>query len=228
MKRSRINVVLRDFQQMLDAHRFPLPPFAMWTPERFRERRSDASEILARGLGWDVTDFGAGRFDDVGLALFTLRNGRIEDLRAGTGEVYAEKIMQVGVGQVTPMHFHWSKTEDIIHRGGGRLCLKLYRATHDESLSEDPVSVRIDGLLHSVPAGGVVSLASGQSITLPPRLYHTFWAEEDPVLAGEVSTVNDDHADNRFLEPIARFAEVEEDEARWRLLVSDYPEILGP
>ena len=225
MKRSQINAILRDFHAQLDAHRFLLPSFASWTPERWIARRSEASMILSRGLGWDVTDFGLGQFARTGLALFTLRNGRVEDLRAGTGEVYAEKIMRVGVNQVTPMHFHWSKTEDIIHRGGGRLCLKLYQATHDESLSEDPVSVRVDGLLHSVPPGEVLALAPGQSITLPPRLYHTFWAEEDPVLAGEVSTVNDDHADNRFLEPIARFAEVEEDEARWRLLVSDYPEI---
>lgn len=227
MKRSQINAILGDFQEMLDARRFLLPPFASWSPDHWRQRRNDASEILVRGLGWDVTDYGLDRFDETGLALFTLRNGRLEDLRAGTGEVYAEKIMRVGVDQIAPMHFHWSKTEDIIHRGGGRLRLKLYHASNDEDLSEDQVVVRIDGILHRVPAGGVVTLSPGQSITLPPRLYHAFWAEQEPVLAGEVSTVNDDHADNHFLEPMARFSEVEEDEPRWRLLVSDYAEVLG-
>lgn len=225
MKRSQINAVLRDFHALLDAHRFLLPSFASWTPGLWTKHRGEASEILSRGLGWDITDFGLGRFEETGLALFTLRNGRIEDLRAGTGEVYAEKVMRVGVGQVTPMHFHWSKTEDIIHRGAGRLCLKLYSASQDETLSREPVLVRIDGLPRRFPAGEVVSLAPGQSITLPPRLYHSFWAEQEPVLAGEVSTVNDDRTDNRFLDPIARFPKVEEDEPPWRLLVSDYPEI---
>ncbi len=28
-------------------------------------------------LGWDVTDFGYGDFDNVGLLIFTLRNGSV-------------------------------------------------------------------------------------------------------------------------------------------------------
>ena len=43
------------------------------------------------------------------------------------------------------------------------------------------------------------------------------------MLIGEVSTVNDDRTDNVFAEPIARFAEIEEDEEPLHLLVSDYP-----
>ncbi len=34
--------------------------------------------------------------------------------------------------------------------------------------------------------------------------------------------MNDDLTDNIFREPIGRFAEIEEDEAPWHLLVSDY------
>jgi D-lyxose ketol-isomerase len=34
--------------------------------------------------------------------------------------------------------------------------------------------------------------------------------------------VNDDVTDNVFREPIGRFAEIDEDEAPWHLLVSDY------
>ena len=46
--------------------------------------------------------------------------------------------------------------------------------------------------------------------------------EGGTVLIGEVSTVNDDETDNVFREPIGRFAQVEEDEEPFRLLVSDY------
>ena len=47
------------------------------------------------------------------------------------------------------------------------------------------------------------------------------------VLVGEVSQVNDDHTDNRFFEPIGRFPSIDEDEAPWRLLVSDYTQQLA-
>ena len=227
MKRSQINRALRQFQDRLSEHRFLLPPFADWSLQDWIRQRNEASEILARGLGWDVTDYGLGRFDEVGLSLFTLRNGHIEDLRAGSGEVYAEKIMLVGAGQVAPMHFHWHKTEDIIHRGGGRLLLRLYNAAPDETLGDTDVTVRVDGLPRTVQAGVPLTLEPGQSITLPPRLYHAFWAEDESVLAGEVSTVNDDRSDNRFLDPLARFSALEEDEPALRLLVSDYEEALG-
>ena len=39
---------------------------------------------------------------------------------------------------------------------------------------------------------------------------------------GEVSTVNNDLTDNVFEESVGRFADIAEDEAPWRLLVSDY------
>jgi hypothetical protein len=56
-------------------------------------------------------------------------------------------------------------------------------------------------------------------------VYHAFWGEGADVLIGEVSTVNDDHTDNYFLNPIGRFPEIEEDEARHRLLVGDYGQL---
>ncbi len=40
---------------------------------------------------------------------------------------------------------------------------------------------------------------------------------------GEVSKVNDDRIDNRFLEPIGRFAEIEEDEKPLYDLCFEYP-----
>ena len=42
------------------------------------------------------------------------------------------------------------------------------------------------------------------------------------VLVGEVSKVNDDVNDNRFLKPTGRFPEIEEDEPPLHLLVGDY------
>lgn len=77
-------------------------------------------------------------------------------------------------------------------------------------------------MIRDLPAGGVLRLGPGESVTLLPGVWHAFWAEEADVLIGEVSTVNDDETDNIFAEPVSRFAEIDEDEAPWRLLVSDY------
>ncbi|MFL7794231.1 MAG: D-lyxose/D-mannose family sugar isomerase, partial [Anaerolineae bacterium] len=133
-----------------------------------------------------------------------------------------EKIMIVGVDQMTPMHFHWSKAEDIINRGGGKLAIQLYTATSDEDLAGTDVTVSMDGVEHVVKAGDTVVLSPGESITLPTRLYHKFWGVESRVLVGEVSMVNDDRADNRFHEPVGRFPEIEEDEPPLYLLCNDY------
>ena len=224
MKRSDINELLGNAAALLAEHRCYLPPFASWTVADWQRRSDTVREIVNRRLGWDVTDYGLGRFEEEGLILFTLRNGSIEDLNAGRGEVYAEKIMIVGVDQLAPMHFHWRKTEDIINRGGGRLVIRLFNPTDDDGLAETDVEARVDGIWQRLPAGGSLILHPGESITIPPRLYHAFWAEGETVLAGEVSTVNDDERDNRFHEPIARFSMIEEDVPPLRLLVSDYAE----
>jgi len=125
--------------------------------------------------------------------------------------------------QETPMHFHWSKTEDIINRFGAKLAIELFMSTEDEALDTvTPVSVSIDGVRHEFKPGTVVELEPGESITLTPRLYHRFWGLGGRVLIGEVSAVNDDHDDNRFLLPQGRFPAVEEDEEPCHLLVGDY------
>ena len=51
-----------------------------------------------------------------------------------------------------------------------------------------------------------------------------------PIRAGkhsrvEVSMVNDDSADNRFLEPIGRFPDIEEDVPAEVLLCNEYPDL---
>jgi len=128
----------------------------------------------------------------------------------------------VDVNQRTPMHFHWTKVEDIINRGGGKLVIKLFNSTSDERLADTDVTVSMDGLSHALKAGDTVVLSPGESITLPSRLYHEFWGAERRVLVGEVSLVNDDRTDNRFCEPVGRFPEIEEDEPPLHFLVPDY------
>ncbi len=222
MKRSEINTIIRSADVFMRNCGFHLPPFAHWPPEEWSRRGREVAEIVEGELGWDITDFGLGDFARWGLLLFTLRNGRTENLRAMTGKLYAEKIMVVEVGQCTPFHFHWSKTEDIINRGGGQLMMRLYRATDDEGLSEADVTVSLDGICRTVRAGGVVTLDPGESITLPDHLYHEFWGVGERVLVGEVSLVNDDHRDNRFYRPLGRFPQIEEDEPPLYLLTKDY------
>ena len=89
------------------------------------------------------------------------------------------------------------------------------------------MTVPTDGIARTLPAGGILRLHPGESVTLLPGIWHAFWAEESDVLICEVSTVNDDLSDNVFAEPIARFSDIEEDEAPLRLLVSDYEKWLA-
>ena len=218
MKRSEINALLVHAEDFFAEYCFSLPPWAYWRPADWDGRGSEITEIRENMLGWDVTDFGSGDFERRGLFLFTVRNGNPKRDK----KPYAEKIMIVRPNQETPMHFHFSKMEDIINRGGGRLMIKLHNATPDDGLANTPVAVSVDGIRRTVSAGSVVALDPGESICLEQRCYHSFWAEGSPVLTGEVSMANDDIADNRFLEPLGRFPEIEEDEAPLHLLVSDY------
>jgi D-lyxose ketol-isomerase len=222
MKRSEVNTIMREADQFIRQRGFYLPPFAYWTPAEWRSKGEEAREIVENQLGWDITDFGAGRFDTLGLFLFTVRNGSQDEMRAKRGKLYCEKLMIVGVDQITPMHFHWNKVEDIINRGGGKLVIQLYNASDEDGLAASTVVASLDGVKRQVKAGDVVHLAPGESITLPPRLYHKFWGAEERVLVGEVSLVNDDQNDNRFHETIGRFPEIAEDEEPLHLLVTDY------
>ncbi len=75
MKRSRINEIMAQADEMIRTHGFTLPPFAFWTPKEFKARESDARHVIDARCGWDITDYGDGDFDKMGLFLFTLRNG---------------------------------------------------------------------------------------------------------------------------------------------------------
>ena len=225
MKRSEINAALREMEEMCRVHRCYLPPFCSYTPEQWKHLGHEYDEIRDCMLGWDITDYGLGDFRRTGFSLITIRNGNLR-MRDKYPKVYAEKLLFLKEGQYAPNHFHWSKTEDIINRGGGNVLIRVYNSLPNEELDRDSrVCVHLDGRIQWVPAGTQIRLRPGESIHIQQRLYHDFTVEEGTgdVLLGEVSQCNDDVHDNRFLPPVGRFPAIEEDEPPYRLLCNEYP-----
>ncbi len=224
MKRSVVNEILKDSDAFIRSFGYVMPPFAYWSPEEMKARTADdAPMVRDHALGWDITDYGKGGFDEMGLFLFTVRNGNNANVQRGKGMLYAEKIMISGENQLSPMHRHNLKTEDIINRGGATLVLELFKAAPDGSIDESAeVEVLTDGRRRRMGPGALLKLAPGESVTLHTDTWHAFWGEGGRVLIGEVSNVNDDRTDNVFREPIGRFSQIEEDTQPVHLLVSDY------
>ncbi|MFL1683302.1 D-lyxose/D-mannose family sugar isomerase [Coprobacter secundus] len=219
MKRSEVNRYIKQAIKLFDENNFHLPSWALLTPEEWKDKIATecCKEIIDHTLGWDVTDFGKNNFMKEGLTLFTLRNGSPK-----SEKTYCEKIMVSYVNQITPMHFHWNKMEDIINRGGGILALQLWKANIKEEKTSDSFTVQIDGITRKIEAGEIIRLNPGESITLEPYIYHQFWAEKKTCIIGEVSKVNDDSNDNRFYEPLGRYPKIEEDESALFLLCTEY------
>lgn len=227
MKRSEINRSIRWAEELCRKHGIALPDFSRYAPDR-REMANPARENLVKTmLGWDITDFGSGDFARCGAVLFTVRNGSVYDPAVGTP--YCEKyiFMKDGCEQEIPMHYHIHKTEDIINRAGGLLCVQVYAKGEDGR--PDPkksVTLYRDGVRYEAAAGEIIKITNGNSITLTPFVYHRFYTETGTgdLAIGEVSKINDDDADNVFADPQERFCAVEEDEASYRLLVNEYGE----
>ena len=228
MKRSFINKVIAEAVDFFNSKQFLLPPYAYFSPEDWKQCSADKTEIFDLLLGWDVTSFGSGNFEKTGLLLFTLRNGK-----AGSTQYpkpYAEKIMMVREDQITPLHFHWYKREDIINRGGGVLVIELYHAdTTANKLTGEDFTISVNGMKRVMKSGEKLCLAPGESVCLEPQHAHRFWADpgKGPVLAGEVSMVNDDSSDNCFIDQLPRFEEIEEDAEPRFLLANEYTKFLG-
>jgi len=223
MKRSEINSIMASADDFIRSFGFLLPPFAYWSPEQMKSKRAQIDNVVSARLGWDITDYGQARYDEMGLFLFTVRNGSQADLAAGGGMCYAEKIMISRQDQISPMHRHIVKAEDIINRGGATLALELFNSDADGNIDETTdVTVYTDGIARTQAPGAVLKLHPGESVTLMPGNWHAFWGDGGDVLIGEVSTVNDDLTDNVFREPIGRFSSIEEDVEPTHLLVSDY------
>ena len=230
MKRSEINRTIELAKEVISKLNLRLPPFAFWSVDDWITKGPDANEIRDCMLGWDVTDFGQGRFHEIGRTLFTLRNGTTR--KPGYSKVYAEKLILDPPNQKPPRHFHRSKMEDIINRGGGNILVLLSGTTPDEEPSDKEFSIQVDGQTRHLKPNSTVRLEPGQSINLPPRTIHQFWGEQGTgidvggikyTVSGEVSSVCDDWSDNFWLEPCERFCKVEEDQLRKHYLVHEYP-----
>ena len=172
---------------------------------------TEASDAFARhgwalppNPKWDVTDFGLGNFAQKGLVLVNLAEE----------PEYCEKIMYARHNQMTVQHHHRAKKEDIICRWG-RLALQIHSL-------ENSVRLKVNGELRAVPANEPFILNSGERITLTSGVDHSFWADSEYCLIGEVSTANDDVHDNYFADQdVGRFSEIDEDEPPVVVLVSD-------
>jgi len=222
MKRSEINQAIETAGEFFARMGFKLPEYAHWPAEKWKDAGPEFDEVRDCMLGWDVTDFGSGDFPRIGRTLFTLRNGK--SASAKYPKVYAEKIIFNPEGQRAPLHFHRSKMEDIINRGGGNILIQVWQAGADNKPSDEPFTLSVSGIHGSIKPGDIIRIEPGESICLPPWTYHQFYGEEGsgPSMSGEVSSVCDDRTDNYFLEKHERFPAVEEDESPIRLLVSEY------
>jgi D-lyxose ketol-isomerase len=213
MKRSEINASLAWAKDFLAKNNIRLPDMAYWSMSDWRKNRALTETVRQLELGWDVTDFGSDAFAKIGAVLYTVRNGLLE--RPEVGVPYCEKYILMREGQRLPNHYHVFKSEDIINRAGGDISVCLWNADPKtgEKLATD-VHVFMDGIKKVVRAGEEVVVTKGNSITLAPYVSHVFGPKPGTgdCIVGEVSKVNDDHTDNYFVEPVSRFATIEEDE----------------
>ena len=227
MKRSRINREIKYALKVLEENRFYLPPLAYFDKEDWLAHRDEQHLAIENGMGWDVTDYGHGKFDEFGLCVFTLRNGNMKSRKSLIP--YSEKVLVMKPGQRLPLHMHVTKLEDIINRGGGTLMVQIYHSIDEYTVDyESEVTVYCDAIEKTVNPGEILELKPGESITIIPGHYHKFWAGTDGefLIVGEVSTVNDDSIDNRHVEDIQRFVPIEEDEEPIALLKNEYERLL--
>jgi hypothetical protein len=237
LKRSKSNEIIQYTIDELKKAQFPLPPFAFYSPEDWSNLDESEIELVENMLGWDITDFGSGDFDKIGLTIFTFRNGNFY-AKDKYPKPYAEKMLYVMDGQILPFHYHWDKREDIINRGGGELEITLYNSKSEDFADVEggrngkpgqfdmtPVTASIDGKNVIIEAGGKVRLKPGQSISLAPGQYHQWQGvpETGDVILFEVSTTNDDTIDNRFHTAGERIPNMEEDVDARYLMFADYP-----
>lgn len=82
MKRSQINYAIDKAHAIAETFRICLPEFAGFTADFWSQKRAEEwQEVRDLQLGWDITDFGSGCFNETGLTLLTLRNGALSDAR---------------------------------------------------------------------------------------------------------------------------------------------------
>ena len=226
MKRSEINAMIQWAKNFLAQNNIKLPALAYWSPAELRDRKARLDTVRRLELGWDITDFGSNDFARIGAVLYTVRNGLADN--PSVGVPYCEKYIVMKDGQHLPNHYHVFKSEDIINRAGGDIYVQLWNADKATGkMLDTDVHVMMDGIEHVFKPGEEIIVRKGESITLSPYIAHIFGPKpgSGDVIVGEVSKVNDDHTDNYFLDPIARFADIEEDVEPIHLLCNEYAKI---
>ena len=211
MKRSEINKAIQSAKKMMEKYSWTLPSWAYWSKSEY-ENKSELREYLNNHqMGWDVTDFGKGIFNEQGITLFCIRNGIQGN---ANDKPYAEKLLFMQEGQEIPFHSHKIKLEDIINRGGGDLAIEFLEVNDEDQELSNKIAVLVDGEKILLDPYEPLILKKGQSVTVERNIFHRFYAVKGSgmVMAGEVSQVNDDNNDNYFLEPVGRFSEIQEDE----------------
>ncbi len=227
MKRSEINRQIQKSIELLNKYCITLPPFGYWTLADWNAHASCIEEIRSAMLGWDITDYGTGKFSTCGTVLFTVRNGVLAHPEIGSP--YAEKYIILDEGQYLPCHCHKAKTEDIINRAGGLMQVYLWNSLAcGKRAPNGTVKVHADGIVKTVKAGEPFDVLPGQSIRMTPGMYHIFGAKAGggPLICGEVSSVNDDQTDNYFVDDCPRFARIIEDEAPVHPLCNEYTKLV--
>ena len=230
LNRARVEASIAIARIAFRQFQISLPAFAGWTTADWDRAGPDYDEVRDCMLGWDVTDFGSRNFTHIGRTLFTLRNGNLHDTRYPKS--YAEKLILDPEGQRAPAHFHRTKREDIINRGGGNICVQLTRAGADDQPAKGQLVVAVDGCARTIASGETVRLRPGESVCIPPRTIHQFWGEEGTghridgigyTVSSEVSSVCDDLKDNFFFGDLIRFPRIVEDAPRVHYLCNEYP-----
>ena len=218
---SFINETLKCTEASLRNAGVCLPSFSAMSPQQFLALGQEATaDIRTKGLGWDVTGFGHGpdEFDRHGLVLFTLLNE----------PEYAAKWLRAKFHQVTPIHYHPNKKETLeVHLG--TMAFMVWDKDARGGFLNTRVNLQRDGgRRHSYLPGEIYTLDQGDSVTLPPHTWHTFWGVHSDVIIRETSTNNDDEGDNVFEEGQPRFNPKIMDEEPYRWLVSDYLNLPWP
>ena len=211
MKRSEINQAIIEAKKMMENYSWVLPQWGYWSKEDYINEPSVSKYLKDHQMGWDVTDFGKGLFNEQGITLFCIRNGIQGNAQ---DKPYAEKLLFMREGQEIPFHSHKVKLEDIINRGGGDLAIEFIMVNEHLKEKNENINILVDGVQVEVEPHEPLILKRGQSVTVERNIYHKFYAVKGTgmVMAGEVSQVNDDNNDNYFLEPVGRFTQIEEDE----------------
>ena len=206
MKRSEINKMINYSLSYFIKNNYHLPNWSKWNLSKWVKNKDLVKKIYKLQLGWDITDFGSNNYSKEGLILFSLRNGSKINKK---GIQYAEKLMFMLPGQKIPFHFHKIKKEDIINKFGGKLEVKFVKK------NQNKLEINIDQQKKTINSKKGIKLNQGESVYIPPGLVHSFSAlktNKNPIIIGEVSSINDDDNDNFFPNKNIRFSKIIEDE----------------